>query len=74
MRQLTGSDAPAQRLLLPLTLDLTDEELDAVEAHAEELRRVGSRPRRSAGAAVVPRGAGAHPRSDAGACFREMSG
>ena len=45
MAQLTGADAPAQRLLLPLTLELTDEELDAVEPHGEQLRRVGLRGR-----------------------------
>jgi DNA mismatch repair protein MutL len=73
MRQLTGSDAPAQRLLLPLTLDLTDEELDAVEAHAEELRRVGFEAEAFGGRAVVLHAVPApHPRFDAGACFREM--
>src|SRR5204862_6181379 len=41
LAQLSGADAPAQRLLLPLTLELTDEELDAVEQHGEQLRRVG---------------------------------
>ena len=43
LAQLTGADAPAQRLLLPLTLELTDEELDAVEQHGEQLRQVGLR-------------------------------
>ena len=33
LAQLTGAGAPAERLLLPLTLELTDEELDAVERH-----------------------------------------
>src|SRR4051812_19717815 len=41
MAQLSGAGAPAQRLLLPLTVELTDEELDALEAHGEDLRRVG---------------------------------
>src|SRR5206468_4391993 len=41
MAQLTEGSAPAQRLLLPLTLDLTDEELEAVDRHAEQLTRVG---------------------------------
>ena len=73
MRQLTGSDAPAQRLLLPLTLELTDEELDAVDAHGEELRRVGFEAEGFGGRTVVLHAVPApHPRFDAGACFREM--
>src|SRR5688572_20795214 len=36
--QLRGVGAPAQRLLLPLTVELTDEELDAFESHGAELR------------------------------------
>jgi len=73
MRQLAGSDAPAQRLLLPLTLELTDEELDAVEAHGEELRRVGFEAEAFGGRTVVLHAVPApHPRFDAGACFREM--
>ena len=73
MRQLAGTDAPAQRLLLPLTLELTDEELDAVEAHGEELRRVGFEAEAFGGRTVVLHAVPApHPRFDAGACFREM--
>ena len=73
MRQLTGSDAPAQRLLLPLTLELTDEELDAVEGHGQELRRVGFEAEAFGGRAVVLHAVPMpHPRFDAGACFREM--
>src|SRR5213078_3650985 len=41
MRQLTGDGAPAQRLLLPLTLEFTASELEAIDAHRELLRRVG---------------------------------
>jgi DNA mismatch repair protein MutL len=73
MGQLTGGDAPAQRLLLPLTLELTDEELDAVEAHGEELGRIGFEVEPFGGRTVavhtVP---SPHPRFDAEACFREM--
>jgi DNA mismatch repair protein MutL len=72
LAQLTGADAPAQRLLLPLTLELTDEELDAVEAHGEELRRVGFEAEAFGGRSVVVHAVPApHPRFDAGACFRE---
>jgi DNA mismatch repair protein MutL len=71
--QLSGAGAPAQRLLLPLTLELTDEELDAFEAHGEELRRVGFEADAFGGRAVVVHAVPTpHPRFDAGACFREM--
>jgi DNA mismatch repair protein MutL len=73
MAQLEGGGAPAQRLLLPLTIELTDEELDAVEAHAEPLRRVGFEAEPFGGRAVVVHAVPApHPRFDAGACFREV--
>ncbi|MEO7986092.1 MAG: DNA mismatch repair endonuclease MutL [Gemmatimonadales bacterium] len=73
MAQLTGGEATAQRLLLPLTLELTDEELDAVERHADELRRVGFEPEAFGGRSVVLHAVPApHPRFDAGACFREV--
>jgi DNA mismatch repair protein MutL len=71
--QLSGVGAPAQRLLLPLTLELTDEELDAFEAHGEELRRVGFEAEAFGGRAVVVHAVPTpHPRFDAGACFQEM--
>jgi DNA mismatch repair protein MutL len=73
MAQLTGADAPAQRLLLPLTLELTDEELDAVERHGEQLRRVGFEAEAFGGRSVVIHAVPtSHPRFDAGACFREL--
>ncbi|HEX5576704.1 MAG TPA: DNA mismatch repair endonuclease MutL, partial [Gemmatimonadales bacterium] len=73
MAQLSGIGAPAQRLLLPLTLDLTDEELDAVESHGEQLRRVGFEVEGFGGRTVVVHAVPApHPRFDAEACFREM--
>ena len=71
--QLTGAGAPAQRLLLPLTLDLTDEELDAVERHDAQLRRVGFEAEAFGGRSVVLHAVPSpHPRFDAGACFREL--
>ncbi len=71
--QLRGVGSPAQRLLLPLTLELTDEELDAFEAHGEELRRVGFEADAFGGRAVVVHAVPMpHPRFDAAACFREM--
>jgi DNA mismatch repair protein MutL len=73
MVQLRGVGAPAQRLLLPLTQDLTDEELDAFESHGEELRRVGFEADVFGGRAVVVHAVPTpHPRFDAAACFREI--
>jgi DNA mismatch repair protein MutL len=73
MAQLSGLGAPAQRLLFPLTLELTDEELDAVESHGEELRRVGFEVDGFGGRTVVVHAVPSpHPRFDAEACFREM--
>ena len=53
MRQLTGDGASAQRLLLPLTLDFTPVELEAIEAHRELLRRVGFEIEPFAGRSVI---------------------
>ena len=73
MAQLTGGSAPAQRLLLPMTIELTDEELDAVESHGAELRAIGYEAEGFGGRAVVIHTVPApHPRFDAGACFREL--
>ena len=73
LAQLSGIGAPAQRLLLPITMELTDEELDAVETHGEELRRVGFEAEAFGGRTVVVLTVPApHPRFDAEACFREM--
>jgi len=73
MRQLTGDGAPAQRLLLPLTLELTPPELDAVDANRELLRRVGYEVEPFSGRAVVVHTApNPHPRFDAERCFGEL--
>ena len=73
LAQLSGAGAPAQRLLLPLTLELTDEELDAFESHGEELSRVGFEAEAFGGRTLVIHAVPTpHPRFDAGACFREM--
>ncbi len=73
LAQLSSLGAPAQRLLLPLTLELTDEELDAFESHEEQLRRVGFEAEAFGGRAIVIHAVPTpHPRFDAGACFREM--
>jgi DNA mismatch repair protein MutL len=73
LAQLTGADAPAQRLLLPLTLELTDEELDAVERHGEPLRAIGYEVEAFGGRAVVLHAVPSpHARFDAGTCFQEL--
>ena len=73
MRALAGAGAPAQRLLLPVTIELTDEELDAVEQHQESLERVGFGVEEFGGNTVVLQAVPTpHPRFDAAACFREM--
>jgi DNA mismatch repair protein MutL len=73
MAQLTGGSAPAQRLLLPLTVELTDEELGAVEAHGAQLSAIGYEAEGFGGRSVVIHTVPApHSRFDAGACFREL--
>ena len=73
MRQLTGDGAPAQRLLLPLTLEFTPPELEAVDAHRELLRRVGYEVEPFSGRAVVVHTApNPHPRFDAARCLGEL--
>jgi DNA mismatch repair protein MutL len=73
LAQLSGIGAPAQRLLLPLTVELTDEELDAVDNHRHELSNVGFEVEAFGGRMVVVHAVPApHPRFDAEACFREM--
>jgi DNA mismatch repair protein MutL len=73
LRQLTGDGAPAQRLLLPLTLEFTAPELEAIEANRELLRRVGYEVEPFSGRAVVVQTApNPHPRFDAARCLGEL--
>ena len=73
MHQLGGDGAPAQRLLLPLTLELTPLELDAADTHRELLRRVGFELEPFSGRSVVVHTApNPHPRFDAGRCLQEL--
>ncbi|HEX9611537.1 MAG TPA: DNA mismatch repair endonuclease MutL [Gemmatimonadales bacterium] len=73
MRQLTGDGAPAQRLLLPLTLELAAAELEAVEVHRELLGRVGFELEALSGRTVmVTTAPNPHPRFDAGRCLQEL--
>jgi DNA mismatch repair protein MutL len=73
MRQLSGDGAPAQRLLLPLTLDFGPGELDAIEAHRELLERVGFEIEPFSGRSIVVHTApNPHPRFEAGRCMQEL--
>jgi DNA mismatch repair protein MutL len=70
--QLRGGGSAAQGLLLPLTLELTDEELDALETYELEVRAVGFEVEPFGGRTVALHAVPApHPRFDGGACFRE---
>ncbi|MEP7325987.1 MAG: DNA mismatch repair endonuclease MutL [Gemmatimonadota bacterium] len=73
MASLTGIPAAAQRLLLPATLELTDEEHDVIEAHRDALGMIGFEVAGFGGRTVVLQTApNPHPRFDAIHCFREM--
>jgi DNA mismatch repair protein MutL len=73
MRELSGQGSAAQRLLMPETVDLTDEERDAVEAHGEQLSRVGFEVEAFGGRSVVVHAVPSpRARFDALACFREL--
>ena len=73
MRQLSGDGAPAQRLLLPLTLDFAPPELDAIEAHRELLTRIGFEIEPFSGRSVVVHTTpNPHPRFEAGRCLQEL--
>ena len=73
MHQLSGDGAPAQRLLLPLTLEFSPPELDAIDAHRELLRRVGFEMEPFSGRSVVVHTApNPHPRFDAARCLQEL--
>jgi len=73
LAQLSGDGAPAQRLLLPLTLEFAAPELEALETHRELLRRIGYEVAPFAGRTVVVHTApNPHPRFDAARCLQEL--
>ena len=73
MRQLSGDGVPAQRLLLPLTLDFAPAELDAIEAHRELLARIGYEIEPFSGRSIVVHTApNPHPRFEAARCLQEL--
>jgi DNA mismatch repair protein MutL len=73
MARIAAGGLPAQQLLIPVTIEFTDEELDVVEAHKEELARVGFEAEPFGGRTVVLHAVpNPHPRFDAATCFREL--
>lgn len=73
MDAFTSGEVASQRLLLPITVELVDEELEAVESFRDELTRVGFEVEPFGGRSVVLHAVPMpHPRFDAAACFREM--
>jgi DNA mismatch repair protein MutL len=73
MRELSGEGAAAQRLLLPLTVDLSNDELEAVEQHRDLLRAIGFEVDPFGGQSVVIHAVpNPHPRFDARRCFEEV--
>ena len=74
MRQLEGGEAVSQRLLLPITVDLNSNELEAVEAHTEMLASIGFEVEPFGGRTVMVHATpNPHPRFDAKACFEEIA-
>jgi DNA mismatch repair protein MutL len=73
MAELSSGVVASQRLLLPLTVELTDEELEVVEQFHEPLSRVGFEVAPFGGRSVVIHAVPTpHPRFAAAACFREV--
>ena len=73
MARVQQGGLASQRLLLPLTLELTDEELEAVETFRDQLEVVGFEVEPFGGRTVVVNAVPApHPRFDAARCLREL--
>lgn len=73
MASLQQGGAASQRLLLPITLELNEQELGAVEVHRDLLERVGFEVEPFGGRTVILHAVPApHPRFDATACFQEL--
>jgi len=73
MRELSGEGAAAQRLLLPLTVDLSNDELEAIEQHRDLLKAIGFEVDPFGGRSVVIHAVpNPHPRFDARRCFEEV--
>jgi DNA mismatch repair protein MutL len=74
MATLSGGQAPAQRLLLPITIRLSTDELEAVDRHRETLLAVGFEVEPFGGDAVILHAVpNPHRRFDAARCFQEVA-
>jgi DNA mismatch repair protein MutL len=74
MATLTGGHAAAQRLLLPITLRLGPDELDAVDRQRQSLAAIGFEAEPFGGDAVILHAVpNPHRRFDAARCFQEMA-
>jgi DNA mismatch repair protein MutL len=74
MAELTGGEVSAQRLLLPITLNLAPAELDAVEAHREVLSGIGYDVEPFGGSSIVVHAVpNPHRRFDAQRCLEELA-
>lgn len=73
MAQLRGEGSAAQRLLLPMTVDLGIEELEAVEEHRDLLAAIGFEIESFGGRSIVVHAVpNPHPRFDARHCLEEV--
>ena len=73
MKHLTGEHAPSQRLLLPITVDLEPQELEAVSQSKELLNAIGFEAEEFGGRSLVIHAVpNPHPRFDARRCFEEV--
>jgi len=73
MAEIESDGMTGQRMLLPESIELTDEELEVLSSHADLLSRLGYDVEPFGGRAVVLHAAPQpHPRFDAIASFREL--
>lgn len=73
MARFEGGAMPSQRLLIPETVELTDEELDTIQVHVDLFERLGYEVEPFGGRAVVLHATPhPHPRFDTVASFREL--
>ena len=73
MDSIAEGGAASQKLLFPLTLELTAAELDALDAHGELIARMGYEIEHFGGRSVIVHAMPSpHPRFDGERCLREL--